>query len=345
METRNRRLRAVLRNTLDENIRESTAVSTSRHTFSLSGPWSTVFGEHSTWDSAPPLNRHLYRDMRGHFDDNIIREILLAAADIKIARVSLREKQLPRLQSVADCYGLKIVISHALWTPCVDQGKGGWANRMIPSTQAAEANGIRNIYIASDTALAEAGKMLDEAGEDDLFGALLGIPHCCREMFDEYKHLAAKKQYDFIPVVCDNTHCDMPFDWRLNYTAQYFGGSLLSFFPCSFRCPAAVAVAEKTYRLLAACDFTWSRRFVELQHSNVIYTEHKGLHMFRTRLCNGMITYEPKDLWSTEVNELSECLRLGDRLSVIDKHSVHVYRDSTNIAEITGEDVCVCAFL
>ncbi len=206
------------------------------------------------------------------------------------------------------------------------------------------AGGIRNIYIASDTTLAETGRMLDEAGEDDLFGALLGIPACCREAFERFKPLAAEKQYDFVPYVLENTCGAMPFDWRLNYTAQYFGCSLLSFFPCSFRCPAAATVADRTLRMLADCDATWSRKFIELQQSNVLYTENSGLHLFRARFCNGLIAYEPQDLRSTEANELADLLQHGNRLGVSGKHAVQVYRGSTKIGELAGEHACMCAF-
>jgi hypothetical protein len=345
IQTNTERLRTMLRQTLDEQTQaEAAAAGPSGEKPLFTGPWNALFEEHSTWDSAQQLNPALYKDLRCQFDDNLVREILLAAADIKISRTGMKEGKLLLLRAAAERHGFHIATGDSQWSPCADRGKGGWANRMTRLGEAAESNGLRTVYIASDTALAETGRMLDEAGQDDLFGALLGIPPCCRAMFDEYKHLAAEKQYDFVPFVLDSTMDTMPFDWRLNYTAQYFGGSLLSFFPCSFCCPAAVAVADKTLRLLAGCDPAWSRRFVELQQSNVLYTENSGLHLFRARLSDGVIAYEPQDLKSTEENELAELLQYGDRLAVIGKHAVEVYRGSTPIRKLAGEDLCMCTF-
>jgi hypothetical protein len=335
----------MLRQTLDQQLSaEAGAVGAGGKRSRLPGPWGSFFEEQSAWDWSARLNRNLYRDLKGQFDDNLVREILLAAADVKISRTSLTEGKIGLLHATAERHGFQIVTSEERWIPRIDRGKGGWANQIGRLAEPGEPGGVCHVYIASDIGLAETGKMLDEAGEDDLFGALLGIPACCREAFERFKPLAVEKQYDFVPYVLENTSGAMPYDWRLNYTAQYFGSSLLSFFPCSFRCLAAASVADRTCRMLAHCDLALAKRFVELQKTNVLYSENSGLHLFRTRLRDGSIEYEPRDLQSTESTELAMLLQQGDRLEVIGKHVVHVYRGSTKIAELAGGNVCMCAF-
>ncbi len=340
VETRKEKLRSILRQTLDEQL-QSDASNRGRR---LTGPWATFFDERNAWDGTTQLNRDLYRELRSQFDNNQIREILLAAADVKISRTSLATEKLAFLEAAATRHGFQIAISDNRWILRADRGKGGWANQAERLAEPNETGSVCNVYIASDATLAETGKMLDEAGEDDLFGSLLGIPSCCREVFERSKLLAFEKQNDFIPYVLENTSGAMPYDWRLNYTAQYFGASLLSFFPCSFRCPAAAVVADQTLRMLTDCDATWSKQFVELQQTNVLYTETRGLHLFRAPLRNSAITYRAKDLQSSEASELASLFRHGDRLKVGGKHAVEVYRGSTKIGEIAGEDVCMCAF-
>ncbi len=344
-DTQKDRLRAILRQALDDTLAaEVRAGNPGANGQRLSGPWGMFFDEHSAWDSATCLNRGLYLDLKDHFDDNMTREILLAAADVKISRTSLTDARLPLLRAAAERHGFQILPSEDRWILQPDRGKGGWANRVDRLAQPQEEGAIRNVYMASDTTLAETGKMLDEAGEDDLFGALLGIPACCREAFGRFRSLAAEKQCDFVPYVSQNTSGAMPYDWRLNYIAQYFGRSLLSFFPCSFRCPAAAAVAESTLRMLAGCDAAWASGFVALQRTNILYTENEGLHLIRARLCNGVIAYGPEDLRSTAATGLARLLRQGDRLEIIGKNAVRIYRGSTMIADVAGEDTCLCAF-
>jgi hypothetical protein len=345
VETRKERLRAILWRTLDEQLQsEAGATDPSGNRRRLTGPWGAFFDEHSAWDGTTQLSRDLYLELKGQFDDNLIREILLAAADVKISRTTLAKRKIELLQATAGRHGFEIVTCEHQWILRADRGKGGWANRVERLAEPGEAGAVSNVYIASDSTLADTGRMLDEAGEDDLFGALLGIPACCREAFDRSKSLAAEKQNDFVPYVLENTCGDMPYDWRLNYTAQYFGFSLLSFFPCSFRCPAAAAVADSTLSMLAGCDAAWAKRFVELQQTNVLYTENGGLHLFRAHLRNGLIAYDPRDLQSSEATELAYLLKQGDRLEVSGQHAVQVYRGSTKIGAVAGEDTCMCAF-
>jgi hypothetical protein len=339
VETRKERLRSILRHTLDEQLQADQ--SSSRR---LPGPWATFFNECHAWDGTAKVNRDLYQSLRGQFDDNQIREVLLATADIKISRTCLTAEKTSLLEAAAAHYGFNIAVSDNRWILRADRGKGGWANQAERLAAPGEAGSVGNVYIASDVTLAETGKMLDEASEDDLFGALLGIPACCREAFEKSKPLAAAMQNDFVPYVLENTPGAMPYDWRLNYTAQYFGASLLSFFPCSFRCPAAAAIADQTLRILMDCDDAWAKRFVELQQSNVLYTETRGLHLFRAPLRDGFIAYRREELRSSAATELADLLERGDRLQVNGKHAVTIYRGLNKLGDIAGEDVCMCVF-
>jgi hypothetical protein len=340
VETRKERLRRILRETLDAQL----PPDANGHRPRLPGPWAAFFEEQNAWDETTQLDPDVYRDLTGHFDNNTMREILLAAADVKISRTTLTQEKISALQIAADRHGFQIVIGDGQWILRPDQGKGGWANQVERAAEPGEPGAVSNVYIASDATLAETGQMLDEAGEDDLFGALLGIPACCREAFEKNKAATADKQLDFIPCVLENTSSGTLCDWRLNYAAQYFGYSLLSFFPCSFRCPAAAAVADRTFSMLTGCDADWASRFVALQQTNVLYTETKGLHLFRAPLLNESIAYTPHDLTSTESTSLTAILLQGDRLEITGRHVVHIYNGSRKIATIEGEDICMCAF-
>jgi hypothetical protein len=344
-EARREQLKTILRRTLNEQLAAAGTVDSDGNTCRLSGPWRTFFDETSAaWDGTTRLNHELYLDLRGKFDDNLVREALLAAADVKISRTSLTDEKIGLLRMTADRHGFEVVIGQGKWAVCADRGKGGWVNRGRRVGEAGEAGVVRNVYIASDSTLGETGRLLDEAGEDDLFGALLGIPACCRESFQQRKHLAARKQFDFVPYTLENTAGAMPYDWRLNCAAQYFGLSLLSFFPCSFRCPAAAEVADKTLQMLARCDAAWADNFVRLQQSNVLYTESFGVHLFRARLCDGQISYEPEDLLSTEATNVTSLLRQGDRLEIIGKHEILIYQGPKQLGLLSGDDTCICPF-
>lgn len=331
-------IREALRKTLDEVFGAEDPKSP------IGGPWGMVINAHNTWKAPARLNHELFLQLRGQFSDNIIREILLAAAGIKISRTCLSDRKLELLQGIADLHGFHLVASNARFILRRDKGKGGWSNSIDRVIGPNEENGLRNVYIASDASLAEAGRLLEEAGMDELFGALLGVPPCCREAYERFQAAAQAKQNDFVSLVLENTPGSIPYDPWVNYMAQYFGRSMLSFFPCTFRCAAASIAAKSTFEMLAGCDAAWAHSFLELHQTNILYTENLGLHLFRQPLSDGSIRYGPHDVDSTEPTEAATLIRQGDRLEVHGKRQVTIYRGSEQIGTLEGEDVGMCVF-
>jgi hypothetical protein len=124
------KLRAILRETLEEQLSCGTeAVDLNGTRARLSGPWSTFFEGRAAWDCASALSRSLYSDLKDRFNDNTVREVLLAAADVKVSRCTLTEEKLELLHAASERHGFQIVTSQARWILRADQGKGHWANR------------------------------------------------------------------------------------------------------------------------------------------------------------------------------------------------------------------------
>jgi hypothetical protein len=278
----------------------------------VGGPWGMVVNESDTWATPTQISPELYLDLRGRFSDDVVRETLLAAGGVKVSRACLPDAKFELLQSIARRHGFQVVAGRVRFVPRPDKGKGGWCNSAERVDGRDGNEGVRNVYIASDASLAQA--------------------------------VAQAKQNDFVLIVLENTPGPAPYDFWLNYAAQYFGRSLLSFFPCSFRCPSAVTVAKRTFEMLAGCDATWARSFFELHLTNILYTENLGLHLFRQPFIDGVICYGPRDIDSTELTEVARLIRRGDRLEVCGKHHVTIYRGSELIGSIEGEDTGMCVF-
>lgn len=309
-----------------------------------SGAWDLLIEEGCTWRVHPPLNRRLFCELREHFGSDIIREILLAAAGVKISRTCLSDSKLELLGRIAGQHGFEIAAGSERYIHRRDLGKGGSSNSVERVAGPQEEGGLRNVYIAADASLTEAGKMLEEAGDDEIFGTLLGIPSCCREAYVRLSPIASAKQNDFVLLALDHTQEAMPYDSWLNYPANYFGAGLISFFPCSFRCSNAAAVARSTFEMLSACDAIWAKCFLEFQQTNILYTEYDGLHLFRQPLIDGCIRYGRGDCRSTESSRVSDLISRGSRLEVRGKHEVLIYRESEQIASLDGPDVGMCSF-
>jgi hypothetical protein len=310
----------------------------------LPRPWDLFLEEGCTWRAGRGLDNQLLQHLRGLFDDTVVREILLAAAGVKISRTCLSDAKLELLRPAAEQHAFEVVASSKRYIHRRDSGKGGSSNSIERVAGPTEEGGLRNVYIAADANLAKAGQMLEEAGDDENFGLLLGIPQCCREAFVRWIPIASAKQNDFVLPALDNTSGEMPYNFWLNYPANYFGPGLIGFFPCSFQCANAAAVARSTFEMLSDCNEEWAQFFLEHRKTNILYTEYEGLHLFRRPLVDGCIEYGPDDHSSTESSRVSELISRGSRLEVRGKHSVVVYRQSERIASIEGADVGMCAF-
>lgn len=337
-------LKDVLKQTLAEELaRVVNAGVTGGSELVLDGPWSMLAQDGAGWKTRARLDCEIYDKMRGRFTDDIIRETVFAAAGVKLSRTCLADEEIELLRDIAAQRGFHVLVSRERYIHRRDVGKGGAANTIERPAQPGEEGGLRNVYVASDASVAEAGRLLDQSGEDDVFGMLLGIPACCREAYIAFRVLPLK-QNDPTVLVLDNTQHGMRCDPWLNYLAQYFGGALISFFPCSFACPAAVAVSKRSFEMLSNCDRGWARSFADRQRANILYTEYDGLHLFRRPCISGSIEYRPNDFISTEPTDLAFLIGHGNRLEIQGKHDVSIYCESTRLRQLRGEDVGMCVF-
>lgn len=308
-------------------------------------PWDLLLEETCTWRTEARLDRHLFLALRQHFGGNISREILLAAAGVKVSRTCLSETKIETLRALADSYGFAISVSSERFIHRIDIGKGGSSNAIERLARTGEDAGLRNVYVAPSEDLAEAAQMLEEAGVDEIFGNLLGIPRCCRDAFIQRSSQAAACQNDFVLSTLDNTSGAMPYDFWLNYPANYFGPGLLSFFPCSFRCRHASELAQNTFQMLAHCDVNWANDVLERHRTNILFTEYQGVHRFAAPIFNNCVHYESDQYVCTESTDVSAIIRSGNRIRVNGKHVIDIYRDCERIHTLEGGDVGMCSFL
>lgn len=289
--------------------------------------------------------RNLFRALKGRFNDNILREILLASVGLKASRTCMSASEIEMFLPIAQQNRLKVVLSKEKYIHRPDIGKGGWSNTVERAVHSTHPDGLFNVYIASDALLAEMSIRCEEQSNQDEFGLLLGIPDCCRQAYIRANPVARLKQNDFVPLVLDNTTGSAPYNFWNNYVSQYFGRSLLSFFPCSFNCPYAAQFAQDTFAILRQCSNAWAMRFVKFQQSNILYTEYFGLHLLQgSSYQDGWIRYDSSGVRSTERTEISTILASGTRIRVIDKHNAEIYDGQGLVSSIGGEDTSLCLF-
>jgi hypothetical protein len=290
--------------------------------------------------------KDLFWGLKDKFNDNMLREVILASCGLKVARTCLSDDDLVTFLGVAERNKLRVIASPEKYLHRKDIGKGGWSNSLERVVPADYEGGLFNVYVATEKHLAALGLDTEEQNCEDEFGLLLGIPHCCRRAYMQNRQLARLKQNDLIPFVLDNTIGPPPYNFWNNYIAQYFGRALLSFFPCSFNCTLAADLAQTSFSILRQCSESWANDFITSQQMNILYTEYLGVHQFPGSIyADGWVKYEPTDVESTESTGVSEYLRAGDRLKVLDRHGVEIYDGNQLVRRLKNEDFSVCLFV
>jgi hypothetical protein len=277
------------------------------------------------------------------------REILTAWAGLKSARVGVAPGDMMSFTQIVETLGLAWCRSNRKYLGKRDIGKGGWSNKFGGTIPVNSPRGDWLIYVAREAVAAEGARAAEEDNREFDFGSNLGIPHCCANFYLKYQDAAYAKQNDYVPFVLDETIGSPPYDFRLNYVAQYFGYALISFFPCSFQCRAASRVAQQSLELLQHYAPRLATETVRLLKCPVLYTEYHGLYLFEKASWDartGTLRYDPKRIRGTLPLNCAVFgkLRSGRTLIVESKHAVIIQRSGQDIAALRGENVSMCVF-
>src|SRR5437899_1058216 len=111
----------------------------------MAGPWRMLLDESGAWQSGATLNPAILALMRGQFDDNMTREVLLAAAGVKVSRTCLDDALLDVLRSIGVAHSFAVLASDERYIHRADTGKGGSANGIERQAQPGEPGGLRNV--------------------------------------------------------------------------------------------------------------------------------------------------------------------------------------------------------
>lgn len=290
--------------------------------------------------------RGLYQQVRSLLNPIQTREVLVAAAGLKASRLGAPPHLVERVEEVLSSFGLYVCRSENRFLARRDIGKGGWSNAFAESLSITDERGDWLLYVATTERAANSARDAEKSGQEDHFGAFLGIPSCCTEFFLSRQQLARQKQYDFTPLVLANTSGPYPFNYWTNFVAQYFCYSLISFFPCSFTCERAADVARATYDFLRRVNIHFADAFLRAQRQSILYTEYRGLFQFdAARYRDGTLCYRPSRIHTTVRNAaIADYLVAGNRLRIVSRHEADILSAKGLIKKLKGDNVSICIF-
>lgn len=291
-------------------------------------------------------SKHIFENMVEEVGLLQTREIMSAWAGLKVARIGIKAKKINSLLKFLNELKLHFKVSNNLVFSKRDIGKGGWSNKFDEREGLPENLGDFLIYISNDANLLNRSVESEDEGNEEEFGVNLGIPNCCIEFYAKNLNSAYEKQNDFVPLVLKNTKELHSFNFWNNYVSQYFGYSLLSFFPCSFNCVESARFAQNTYDLINSILPIQASQIIHFQKQPILYTEYRGIYLFEGATCSNESVYlENATLHATVpsnsrtldkiLNLHSITINSKDKLSFVDNAGVNSIIKSENIAFCT----------
>ena len=244
------------------------------------------------------------------------------------------------IESKIGKYGFGYAIGTRRISNNIDQGKGGWSN-LIQSIETPSVKDDAYIYLAPDVHVANAFCIADECGDDRRMAIYLGIPRCCADFFLMVWPAASRHQGDLCPYSCAmSENHPYPWDWRTNVVSQYYGGSLISFFPCSFHCSSAKMVGEDTFKVLSRVNRDWAESFKTLSKGVFLYTEYGGVHRW------GEYTIEGKQILLSGKAQSTVDDNLISHARIIEYKTPHdmIVHTESQVFHLSGADVALFIF-
>ncbi len=128
------------------------------------------------------------------------------------------------------------------------------------------------LYLARDPALARRAAALqtdDPSRHAEELGALLGYPSCCVRAFAAQAERGDNSLNRYLAAARTDA-APTPWPWQLNDLHL----RLIAFYPCSYRCPAARAVADATVAAIATAHPGAPAELTEALSASALYLDH-----------------------------------------------------------------------
>lgn len=277
-----------------------------------------------------------------------VKEALLGKLGYKVSRLGINPKDCTKVLTLLDKFSVKYVVGNFRYTYKLDVGKGGWSNKFSDEISINDKNVVGDylLYISDSIDKARIARNNEEKRKEIKFGEDLGIPSCCANFYISNSEKAMEKQNDFVLYVLENTLSSPPYNYWNNYIGQYFGYSLLSFFPCSFDCEKSIDVSKKIYDILYKIYPDFANKFLLYHKQNILYTEYRGIYLFQnTKYKNSVIKYSDSLIHSTiKKSSIYKTITQSNKLFINNKNDCTFLKDNITTRNLRGENVALCLF-
>lgn len=211
------------------------------------------------------------------------RELCLTLLDGRVSRIGVARYELDRIERLFRDLDLFVARSPEFHVPKRDIGKGGYCNRFAERFDADHPQAHALLYVGQDVDLVRRSRDAEADEDDAALGSSLRYPPCCVAWYEAAWLIALERhQGDLFPLSHAATPAYQSGRSLLNFSANYFSGGWLSFFPCSLACSAAHDSVARERALVAGYAPALAAYLDEETACAVVYTEFKGIAQVRS---------------------------------------------------------------
>jgi len=199
------------------------------------------------------------------------------------------------------------------------------------------------LYISRDAELAKRAAYLqaevDPTAALREIGALVGYPPCCVEAFarqDDRANNSRNRYCSQARTVLPDGSTQQPWPWELNNLHTM----IVPFYPCSYRCQAALSWARACLREMAKSHPAFVDELRAALAQTVLYFDHEHQLVFDGTATNGRVDYravQQSESASPQLAALGIAIGHGNRLSFDDRELV-VERDGEIVLRLVRTD-------
>ena len=290
---------------------------------------------------------------------NSLREFVFALGTQSVTRQHLsewvsglkREQHLFPNQSVFDVLdelGLRYAVGKRDFRSVSHPSAKSWSSCLVwTSSDVPSWEGKKFLYIGSEDREVRRARDADEAEDHATFGLLLGYPECCCEFFEQEWPQVAGKTCDLLSRSYWRTAEGGPFSRFANLATQYFGCSTISFFPCSFECPEAIARGELALSLISAInDNELTNRLHWYSACSVLYLGQRGVALLPgASIRDGVVWFSPTTVKVTSPqSQLVDLLAGAKTLRALSPERLEIQMLGGAYTYLEDCDVALCVF-
>lgn len=210
-----------------------------------------------------------------------LREVC-EAINGRLIRLQIVENEVAIVGEHLNQLGLVWVPSRTCYAALPEPDVPSWSTSAVPCL-AGTVGAYRFVYVHSSQSAARDACRADELGEDTVLGELLGYPRCCTECYSQWVETNGSKDPLGMTVPLLKARRELIFVAPNPYS-RYWGGGLISHYPCSVDCKRSREMALRAFSSVAV---SWSRLsdgLLKRERGLVLHLLSQGLYFWQSYL-------------------------------------------------------------